>query len=146
MLAGKDDLSFLVEDFYLLNHVTMIRFFGMISFFGDSSFDDDGVADMDGANEAHAVVAIGEGDRVDNIGGHADSDAENKRAMRDAPLELLGFDPFLIHVMREKIACLSGVQHDIGFGDGTAKCFPDFSNFVFFKVYCLNHYLTPLLV
>ena len=37
--------------------------------------------------------------------------------MRDAALEILRRAPFGVHVMREKIACLAGVNDDVGFGD-----------------------------
>ena len=133
MLAGKDDLFFLIEDFYLFNHVAVIRLFGVIPFFSDSGFDGDGVADVDGANEADAIVAVGEGNGVDDVGGHTNGDTENKRTMGDAALEFLGFDPFLVHMVGKKVACLPCVQHDIGFSNSATECFAAFSNFVLFK-------------
>ena len=118
----------------------------MVPFFRNGGFDGDGVADVDGADEADAVIAVGKGDGVDDVGGHADGDAENERAVGNAPFEFLGFNPFLVHVVREKVAGLPGVQHDVSFGDGTAECLAACANFIFFKVSCLYHYLTPLFV
>ena len=60
-------------------------------------------------DKADAVVAIGEGDGIDLIGGHADADAQDERAMGDALFEFLGLDPFGIHVMGEEIAGLARV-------------------------------------
>jgi hypothetical protein len=50
-----------------------------------------------------------------------------------AAAEVLGATPLLVHVVRVEIAGLSGVQHDVGFCDGTPERLTDIAGFVVLK-------------
>ena len=93
----------LVEYFDLFNYIAVIGTFGVVALFRDCRFDLDCIADKDRANESDAVIAIGEGDRINLVGGHADADAQNQRTVGDTLLEFLGLHPFSVHVVGEEI-------------------------------------------
>src|ERR1700759_1638353 len=80
----------------------------------------DRIPDKHGSDETQAVVAIGHGDFVDEVGGEADGDAEDERAVGDAMLKRLGIAPFFVHMMREKITGLPGMENDVRFRDRAA--------------------------
>src|SRR3546814_15208564 len=72
---------------------------------------------MHRADEAQPVVTIRHGVRVDRGRGQADADREDHRAVRDALADILRRAPDGIHMMREEIAGMAGVNDEIGFGD-----------------------------
>ena len=78
------------------------------------------VADEYRLGKAKAIIAIGERGGIDLAGGEADADGEGHGAVGDAAAEGRGAGEFFIHVMREEIAAVAGVNHDVGFGDGAA--------------------------
>ncbi len=59
--------------------------------------------------------------------------------MRDPLFEYLGLHPFSVHVVRKKIPGLPGMQHDIGFGDGSAEGLAAVPDQILFKICGLYH-------
>src|SRR6185437_1642956 len=118
MFAGHHQFAVLVCHLHRLYYQAETRFF-VIGFGLDLYFCADRIPDKHGADEPEAVVAIGHGDFVDEVSGKADSDTENKRAVSDTMFKRLGIAPFLVHMMREKIARLPGMENDIRFRDRT---------------------------
>ena len=80
----------------------------------------DRIPDKHGANKPQTVIAIGHGDFIDKVGGQADGDAENEGTVGDPMFKGLRIAPFFVHMMREKIACLPGMENDIRFRDRAA--------------------------
>src|SRR6185437_6054557 len=119
MLTDHDQLAMLVGDFNRLDNETETGFF-MIPLTLDLYFCTDGIADKDGANEPKAVVSIGHGNLVDTVCRQPYSDAEYEGSMGNTPAERLGLAPFFVHMMGEKITCLTGVEDDVGLRDRTA--------------------------
>ena len=70
--------------------------------------------------------------------------SENQSAVGDASSEFLSLTPLGIHMMRIEITALPGVQHDVGFGYSPAQSFASRTNLIIFKVFGLNHWLSPI--
>ena len=80
----------------------------------------DRVADEDRLDEAELIVAIGHRVGIDVARGLSDADAENQRAVRNAPFKGLGLAPLRIHVVGVEITRLPGVHDDVRLGDRAA--------------------------
>ena len=143
VFAGQDDFAALVghlAKFY--DHAVAGRFRTVFPLL-DGDGDVNGVADEDGADEAEAVVTVGEGFGVDMAGGHADCHAEDEGPVGDTLAEGLRAAPLGIHVVRVKVAGLACVDHDVGFGDGAAERLPHSAECVVFKVKRFDHSVFP---
>ena len=81
------------------------------------------VADKHRRDETQFVDAVKRDDRF-LVGGHlhhqSGGDAEDQRAVGDAPAERSAFGVLLVHVQLDEIAGEAGEIHDVGFGDGAA--------------------------
>jgi hypothetical protein len=107
----------------------------------------DGIADKNGFGKADAVVAIGHRHFVDEIGGEADSNGENERAMRDPFFEWLCLTPFFIHMVRKEVARLAGMDHYIRFRNGTAlRIALSIKLKIFVKFFYLHNYRAMIAV
>jgi hypothetical protein len=139
MLAGKHRLPALVADIDRLGHHAVRSPLGMIALVRDPRDRRDRVADMDRPDEAQPVIAIGHGMRVDRCGRQADADREDHRAVRDALADLLRAAPFRVHMMREEIAGMPGMHHEIGLGDRPAERGPPGADLVIFEILLDDH-------
>lgn len=128
----------LVKYFYLFRHEAKLRFF-MIAFVFDGNNGGDRIADKNGAGKTEAFISIGHGHFIDHFGGEADTDRKDQRAVCDPFFKWLCFAPFFIHVMREEIARLTGMQYNIGFGHGPAFGSPCAVQFKLFEVFLNKH-------
>ena len=59
--------------------------------------------------------------------------------MRNPPSKGLGLAPFFIHVVGEKVARLSCVDHNIGFRDGPAAGLAGIVQFEFLEIFLNEH-------
>ena len=109
MLAGEHGLPRLIKRLDLFDQQAVSGALGIIAFLFDGGAGVNRIADKDWFDEAHPVIAIGESGGVDVTGGQANGNRQDQRAVRDPPLKLLRSGKFLIHVMGEKIATLSGM-------------------------------------
>ena len=109
MIAGEHGLAILIADFERFYHDAMIGSLRVAALFSDGRSYMDRIAQEDGADEAHAVVSIGYCAWIDVARGHANRDTQNQRAVGDSPAKWLRAAPGLIHVVRIKIAGLTGM-------------------------------------
>jgi len=119
MFTDHHQFPVLVCHLHRLHHEAEAGFF-VIGFGFDLYFRPDRIPDKHGSNEPETVVTIGHGDFIDKVSGEANGDAKNKRAVSDTMFKRLGIAPFLVHMMREKIACLPGMENDVRFRDRAA--------------------------
>lgn len=118
MFTDHDHFIMLVQHFQQLGYNAEPWLFVIFQFFySDGHLD--GIADINRFSKADAVVAIGHGHYVDDIGGEANGNGENERAMRDPFFEWLCLTPLFIHMVRKEVAGLTCMDHDIRFRNGT---------------------------
>lgn len=139
VLAIHHDFAALIENFAGFDDTTVSGPLGLFVFFLDGDASVNGVADEDRLGKAEALVAVGEGDRINLRGGEADTDCESHGAVGDTAAEWSGAGKFLVDVMREKIAAMTGMNDDIGFSDGAAGGFALGANDVLLKVFRFIH-------
>ncbi len=113
--------------------------FGSSSLAGDRHPGADGIADEHRADEAQPVVAVGEGDRVDQRRGQPDADREHHRAVGDALAERRRPGELGVHVVREEVAGVAGMDDEVGLGDGPAGGLPHIADPVVLEVDGVGH-------
>src|SRR4051812_33899030 len=114
MVAGEHRLAPLVENADALDNLAEARPLGVRLRRRYLQHGVDGVADEYRLREPQALVPIGEGMRVDLAGGEADADREGHRAMGDALAEVGAFHELRIEMVREEVAAVAGMNHEIG--------------------------------
>ena len=137
MIGDYNGLIPLVDDLEVLgnhSHLWMLLASGLV---GNRHLGTYGVADEYRSNEAQVVIAVREGNRVDERSGEADADAKGEGAMRNPLTELRLFCELGIHVMREEVSCLPRMDDDVGFCDGAPARFSGASDLVIFEIACL---------
>src|SRR5271154_3474430 len=120
VLAIHDDFAVLVDYFARFDHATGIRALGVWLLFFDRDSRVNRVTDKNGLRKAQAVVSVSESDGIDLAGGEADSDGERHRAVGDALAEGSFTRKFRVHVVREIISRVAGVEDNVGFGNRAA--------------------------
>lgn len=138
MFADHHEVVVLVKYFEFLDHNTVGRPF-VISLIRNGNFGGDGVVDEDRPDKAQAIVSVGHRPRVNQVRGGAYSDGKDQGAVGDALFEVLGFAELGIHVVREKVAALPGMEHDVGLGDGAPHGGAFVVEYIVFEVNVLDH-------
>ncbi len=92
-----------------------------------------------GFGKRKTIVPVRERGGIDLAGGEADADRERHRAVGDALAEGSVAREFLVHVMREKIAAVAGVEDDVGFGDRAAGGVSLRADYVIIEVFRFRH-------
>src|SRR5579862_8236882 len=108
MLANENGFAGLIGDFEHFDDDAMARAPRVIALLLDRRPSADRVADEDRLDEPEPVVAVRHRARIDRARRRADADAEDKRAVGHAALEVLRRAPYRIHVMGKEIAGLAG--------------------------------------
>ncbi len=139
MLTHHYQFLSLVEYFYLFCHDSIAGLF-MIGLVFDGNRYRDGIANKNRAGKAEALIAIGHRYFVDDLGCEPNGHGEDEGAMCYALFEGLGFAPFFIHVVGEKIARLSGMKYNIGLGNGAAHCFALLADLKCFVIFFQEHF------
>jgi len=116
VFADHHQLLLLVEGLHGFHHQAITRLLMFFFFLNDDS-DPQCIADEDRTDEAQPLISIGHGQLIEGIGCQPYGDAEDQRAMRYSFLEGLCLAPLFIHMMREKIAGLPCMDHNIRLGD-----------------------------
>src|SRR6185312_855047 len=75
-------------------------------------------ADEHRLREAQPLIAIGEGEGINFPRRQADADGEGHRAMRDPLAERARPHRLRIHVVREEVPGMAGMDDEVGFRDG----------------------------
>src|SRR3546814_8248155 len=73
----------------------------------------------------------------------ADADREDHRAVRDALADILRRAPDGIHMMREEIAGMAGVNDEIGFGDRAPETGARRTDFILLEILFNDHRWAP---
>ena len=133
MFADHHQFPCLVVTFHQLGDDAIAGLF-MIGLVADRDCHANGILNEDRPGEPKALISIGHGYFVECISGKPDGDAEDERAMGDAPAEWLGFAPLLIHVMGEKITGLAGMHDDVRLRYGTTVCLADLPGLELLKI------------
>jgi hypothetical protein len=102
-------------------------------------FDPDGVPNEYRAGEAEAVISIGHRNLVDRTRGQPYGNAEDQRAVRDPFLKGLRPAPFFIHVMREEITGLPGMNNNIRFRNSATGSLPGMTDLELFVILIHPH-------
>lgn len=109
----------LVECFYQFGYQAKTWFL-MIFYFFYGNVNRYGIPDKNWFSESQTVISISHGHVIYKIGSKSYSDRKDQGAMCDPFTEGLGFAPFFIHMMREEIACLTGMYYNISLCNGAA--------------------------
>jgi hypothetical protein len=143
MLACQHGLVALIDHLDALDHDAVIGALGVVALVFDGDPDVNRIADEDGLDEAQTVVAVGESQRINGTGRHADADAEDQRAMGDALPEVLRLTPLCIHVMGIKIAGLPRMEHNIGLRNRAPQRLTRVAQGIVLEVAFLDHSSVP---
>ena len=113
----------LIESFYGFGHQPVLRLLMILCMFYRhcNSYR---VADEYGTDETEPFIAIGHGGFIDHISREADGNTEDQRAVSNPFFKGLRLTPFFIHVMREKISCLTSMKDNIRLRDRAASSLP----------------------
>lgn len=145
MVSYKDGFASLVRNLKRFHDDAVISSFRIIALFTDGHTSADRVIQKDWLDETQTVISIAHRTRVNLSGRHAHADGKDQSAVSNALFERLRAAPLSVHMMRVKIARLTGVQDDIGFSDcssGGLSCIP--SNVVFEEQF--SHRFLPELI
>src|SRR5580704_14666551 len=121
VLAVHDDLVSLIQHLTSFHHAAVCRTFRILLFFLNRDPGAQRIPNEHGLGKAQLVVTVGERNRIDLAGCESDADGESHGAVGNS-LAKLGLACKLgINVMREKISRVSGMDDDIGLGDGAPR-------------------------
>jgi len=133
MLAHQDNFLVLIISLYLFYNQPKPRLL-MIRLTLNLHIHPDRIPDKYRPDKTQPLIAIGHRHLIDLSGGKSYCYAEYKSAMRHPPLKRLRLTPLFVHMMREKIAGLTGVNDDIGFCDRTTHRLPALLRLKFFEI------------
>src|ERR1700739_3137815 len=129
----------LIDYLARFDYPTVIRALTVWLFFFERDARVDCVADENRFRKAQAVVSVGESNRVDLAGGQADSNGERHGPVGDALAERGFAREFRVHVMREVISGMTGVEHNIGFRNRAAGSISLCANCVILEIFRFDH-------
>ena len=138
MFAQHHEFFMLIETFHQFGHQAVFRFF-MVFFFFYSNIYPNGIINKHGFDKTEPLITVGHGYFIDKISSQSDCYGKNEGAMGNPPAKGLGFAPFFVHMMGEKVARLSRVNHNICFGDRPAPGLPGMIEFEFLEVFLYEH-------
>ncbi len=116
MFANHHQFPMLVVHFHQFRHQSEIRLL-MVFLFLDGNGYANGIIDKNGPGKTQVIVAIRHRRFIDHIGRKAYGHRKDQGAVGDPFFKRLRFAPFLVHVVREKIARLPGMNYNIGLCD-----------------------------
>lgn len=138
MITQHHEFLVLIKHFYFFCDQSVFRFLVVILFFdGHGCFQC--ITDEYGPYKTQAFVTIGHGHLIDPFSGEADANGKYECTMCDPLFEGLCLAPLFIHMMREKIAGLPGMQHNISFSDRSAFGSTGTVEFKFFEILFDKH-------
>ena len=138
MFAQHHEFFMLIETFHQFGHQAVFRFF-MVFFFFYSNIYPNGIINKHGFDKTEPLITVGHGYFIDKISGQSDRHSKDEGAMGNPPAKGLGFAPFFVHMMGEKVARLSRVNHNICFGDRPAPRLAGMIQFEFLEVFLYEH-------
>lgn len=138
MFADHYQFIMLVKTFHQLGDNPESRFLMFLLFFIGNLYPD-GIMNKNRPGKTKPLIAIGHGDLINQVGSKTDCHCKDQGAMRHPLFKGLGFAPLGIHMMGKKITGLPGVNNNIRFGDGPAKCLADFIYNIFLKIFPDKH-------
>ncbi len=138
MFAQHHEFVMLIETFHQFSYQAVFRFF-MFLFVFDSNVHPDCIINKNGFDKAEPLIPVGNGYFIDKISGQSDRHSKDEGAMGNPAAKRLGLAPFFVHMMGEKVARLSRVDHDIGFGDRPAPGLSGMIQFEFLEVLLYEH-------
>jgi len=124
VLASHDCLLVLIKHLTELRDDSMIGEFRRVALLLDGDSDSQRIANEYRLDKTKAIVAVGERFRIDLTGREADGNAEHQSSMGHALLERLQLAPLRIHMVGVKVTRLSGMKHNVGFGDSATRRVP----------------------
>src|SRR5690606_33351592 len=106
----------------MLYHGTVCRILSL-RFFRNSNFHVDRVADENRFHKTESIVAFGKSFRINDRCCKTNAYRKNHGAVRDPLSKRLCLTPLCIHVMWEKIACMSCVNYEVCLRNGSSQCY-----------------------
>ena len=132
MVAGENNLAILVDNFYVFRNTSKFRFL-CVRLIRDGYLRVNSIADMNRFYKTQPVITLRKSLRIYLGCGKANTNAEDHRSVCDPLFKWLCFTPLGIHVMREKIPGVPGMNYKICFCYCSSQRYPLRSQLVILK-------------
>lgn len=136
VLAVHDNFVPLVQNLASFHHATGVWALGIVLFVLNCNPRPQGVADEDWLDKTQLVEAVSERHGINPASGESNADGKDHGPVSNAPAELGLSSKLCIHMMREEISSMSGVDDDVGFRDRTPRGYPLSPDRVVFEIFC----------